>query len=53
VLPDLRAQIDWIEHAESDISATDIRQRAQHGLPLTMLVTDRVIAFLPEHQLYT
>ncbi len=51
-LPDLHAQIDWIEHAEIDISATDIRQRAHNGLPLTTLAPERVIAYLVEQGLY-
>jgi nicotinate-nucleotide adenylyltransferase len=52
-LPDLRARIDWIEHAAIDISATDIRQRVQHGLPLTALVPERVSAYLVVQHLYT
>ena len=41
-LPDLRARLDWIDHAEIDISASDIRQRVKAGLPLTALVPARV-----------
>jgi nicotinate-nucleotide adenylyltransferase len=52
-LPGLRTRLDWIDHAELDISATDIRRRAQRGLPLTLLVPERVSAYLLEHRLYT
>jgi nicotinate-nucleotide adenylyltransferase len=52
-LPDLRARLDWIEHAAIDISATDIRQRVQHGLPLAALVPERVSAYLVAQRLYT
>lgn len=52
VLPDLRAQIDWIEQAEIDISATDIRQRAQQGQPIDALVPPKVIEFIRAQHLY-
>jgi nicotinate-nucleotide adenylyltransferase len=52
-LPDLHARLDWIEHAAIDISATDIRQRVQHGLPITTLVPESVIAYLVAQRLYT
>jgi nicotinate-nucleotide adenylyltransferase len=51
-LPDLRTRLDWIEHAELDISATDIRQRVQHGLPLDALVPLKVIEFIVAQHLY-
>lgn len=51
-LPDLRARLDWIEHAEIDISATDIRQRIQHGLPIDSLVPPEVIEFIRSQRLY-
>ena len=51
-LPDLRARLDWIEHAEIDISASDIRQRLQRGLPLTTLVPASVIDYLMAQRLY-
>jgi nicotinate-nucleotide adenylyltransferase len=52
-LPELRARLDWLDHAELDISATDIRQRVQRGLPLATLVPERVSAYLLEQHLYT
>ncbi len=52
-LPDLRACLDWIEHAEIDISASDIRQRVQRGLSIASLVPERVIDYLVTHNLYT
>ena len=51
-LPELRACIDWIEHDEMDISASDIRQRMQHGLPITTFVPARVIDYLAAQHLY-
>jgi nicotinate-nucleotide adenylyltransferase len=51
-LPDLPARIDWIEHAEIAISASDIRRRLQDGLPLTSLVPAQVIDYLTEQHLY-
>ena len=52
-LPDLRAQIDWIDHAELAISASDIRRRVRHGLPIAALVPERVLAYLVAQRLYT
>jgi nicotinate-nucleotide adenylyltransferase len=52
-LPDLRSRIDWIEHAEIDVSASDIRQRVKRGLPIAPLVPTRVIDYLMAHHLYT
>jgi nicotinate-nucleotide adenylyltransferase len=52
-LPDLRSRIDWIEHAAIDISASDIRQRVQHGLPIGTLVPPEVLAFIVTQHLYT
>ncbi len=51
-LPDLRAQIDWIEQAAIDISATDIRQRMQRDLPIDTLVPAEVIEFIRAQHLY-
>jgi len=52
-LPNLRACIDWIDHAEIAISASDIRQRVQHGLSITSFVPASVIDYLMAQQLYT
>jgi len=52
-LPDLRRRIDWIEHTAIDISASDIRQRVQHGLPLTGLTPEHVSAYVVAQRLYT
>jgi nicotinate-nucleotide adenylyltransferase len=51
-LPDLRARIDWIEHGEIDIAATDIRQRIQVDLPVDALVPPKVIEFIRVQHLY-
>ncbi len=51
-VPELRAHIDWIEHAEIGISASDIRQRVQAGLPAGQLVPPKVLQFILKQQLY-
>ena len=51
-LPDLRAGIDWIEHTEIDISASDIRRRVHAGLSIAAFVPERVIDYLVTHPLY-
>lgn len=51
-LPDLRSRLDRIDHAAIDISATDIRQRVQRGLPITSLVPAPVIGYLLAENLY-
>jgi nicotinate-nucleotide adenylyltransferase len=51
-LPDLRARLDWLDHAEIDLSARSIRQRVTEGLPLDRLVPAAVAAYIAEHHLY-
>ncbi len=51
-LPDLRARLDWIEHAEIAISASDIRQRVRRGLSIASFVPAQVIDYLTEQHLY-
>jgi nicotinate-nucleotide adenylyltransferase len=51
-LPDLRARIDWIKHAEIAISARDIRRRVQANLSIAALVPASVIDYLAAHHLY-
>ncbi len=51
-LPDLRARLDWIEHAEIAISASDIRQRLQAKRPIDTLVPLKVIEFIRAQHLY-
>lgn len=51
-LPDLRARLDWIEHVEIDISASDIRSRVQRGLPIAPFVPAQVIDYLVAQHLY-
>jgi nicotinate-nucleotide adenylyltransferase len=51
-LPDLRAHINWIEHAEIDISATDIRRHVQRGLSISSFAPSRVIDYIHTHHLY-
>jgi len=52
VLPDLRARLDWIEHAEIDISASDLRQRVKAGQSIAPFVPAAVAAFIREQRLY-
>jgi nicotinate-nucleotide adenylyltransferase len=51
-VPDLRGQIDWIEHSEIDISATGIRERLQHGLSIDTFVPAHVIDYIVAQHLY-
>lgn len=51
-LPELRARLDWIEHAEIDISASDIRQRLQAGLSVEQLVPPKVLQYILDQRLY-
>lgn len=51
-LPELRAHIDWIEHAEIEISASDIRQRLHAGLSIEQLVPPKVLKYILDQQLY-
>jgi nicotinate-nucleotide adenylyltransferase len=51
-LPELRARLDWIEHAEIDIAASDIRQRAQAGLSVEQLVPPKVLQYIVDRRLY-
>jgi nicotinate-nucleotide adenylyltransferase len=51
-LPQLRACIDWIDHAEINISASNIRRRLQQGLSVETLVSPEVIEFIRAHHLY-
>jgi nicotinate-nucleotide adenylyltransferase len=53
VLPDLRARLDWIEHAEIDISASEIRRRVKAGQRIEPFVPARVIDYLVAQHLYT
>lgn len=52
-LPQLPARLDWIEVAEIDLAATDIRARVQAHLPIDHLVPAAVAAYIAEQQLYT
>jgi nicotinate-nucleotide adenylyltransferase len=52
-LPDLRARLDWIEHAEIDISASGIRRRIKAGQSIAPFVPARVIDYLVAQHLYT
>ena len=52
-LPRLPDRIDWLDRPEIDISASDLRQRLQHGQPVDQLIPPEVIAYLTKHQLYS
>ena len=51
-LPDLRLRLDWLDHAEIDLSARSIRQRVKDGLPIDRLVPRAVATYIAEHHLY-
>ena len=51
-LPDLRDHLDWLDHAEIDISARVIRQRVKDGLPIAEFVPEAVAEYIAERRLY-
>ena len=51
-LPDLHAHLDWLDHAEIDLSARSIRQRVKDHLPIDHLVPAAVAAYITEQHLY-
>ena len=51
-LPELPTRLDWIEHSEIDIAATDIRERVQAGLPIDDVVPVAVANYIAKHHLY-
>jgi nicotinate-nucleotide adenylyltransferase len=51
-LPDLRARIDWIEHEEINISASDLRRRVRAGQSIAAFVPACIIDYLVTHRLY-
>ncbi len=51
-LPGLRARIDWIEHAEIGISASDIRLRMQRGLSIASYVSAQVLDYIVAQHLF-
>ncbi|MBP7689498.1 MAG: nicotinate-nucleotide adenylyltransferase [Thermoflexales bacterium] len=52
-LPDLRARLDWLDHAEIDLAARSIRQRVQDGLPIAELVPESVAEYIVAQHLYS
>ncbi len=52
-LPDLREHLDWLDHAEIDISARVIRQRVKDGLPIAQFVPEAVAAYIVTQHLYS
>lgn len=52
-LPDIRSRIDWIDQAEINISARDIRRRVHDGLPIDNLVPQSVADYIEHHNLYS
>lgn len=52
-LPDIRSHIDWIDHAEINISAHDIRRRVHDRLPIDELVPITVADYIKQHNLYS
>jgi nicotinate-nucleotide adenylyltransferase len=51
-LPDLRTQLDWIDHTEIAISARTIRQRVKDGLSIDEFLPGNVATYIAEHHLY-
>ncbi len=51
-LPQLPDRIDWLDRAEIDITASDIRERLIHGQPINHLVPAAVSDYLTAQHLY-
>ena len=51
-LPDLRSRLDWIDHGEMDISASEIRQRIHSGQSIDQWVPPAVVTYISEQNLY-
>ncbi|MBN1875672.1 MAG: nicotinate (nicotinamide) nucleotide adenylyltransferase [Anaerolineae bacterium] len=51
-LPQLRERLYWLDMPPVNLSATDLRRRAQIGLPLRYLVPPGVETYIREHKLY-
>jgi len=52
-IPGLSQRVLVMEKPEIDISATDIRKRAAHGLSISHLVPEPVERYIKQHRLYT
>ena len=53
-LPDrYQRRIEVLETIRFDLSATDLRIRAEQGLPLRYLTSDAVVEYIQSHYLYT
>ena len=50
--PDSRTRILLLETATPNVSSTEIRRRAQEGVPLTGMVSEAVAAYIEAHRLY-
>lgn len=51
-LPGISASVIALDKPEIDISATEIRKRAEHGLSVRGLVPDAVADYIRQHKLY-
>ncbi len=51
-IPGLSQRLILLEEPEIDISATDIRNRVVHGLPISHLVPEAVGEYIRQHRLY-
>ncbi len=51
-IPGLSQRLILLEEPEIDISATDIRNRVAHGLPVNHLVPEAVEEYIRRHKLY-
>jgi len=51
-IPGIRERLIWLDAPRLDISASDLRQRVQVGLPIRYLVPPAVEAYIHDHHLY-
>jgi nicotinate-nucleotide adenylyltransferase len=52
-LPGIRERTVWLDTPYLDLAASDLRRRAELGLPLRYLVPPAVEAYIHQHNLYT
>jgi len=52
LVPNIRAQIDWIDGPPIDLASSEIRKRAQSGLPIHHQVVPAVDGYIQQHHLY-
>jgi len=52
LVPEIRAQIDWIDGPPIDLASSEIRRRVRSGLPIHHQVVPAVGDYIQQHRLY-